>query len=275
MTIDSHQHFWKYDPVKHSWIDDEMARIRRNFMPEDLKLVYSENGVDGCVAVQADQSLEETDFLLGLAKENDFVMGVVGWVDLRSEDIEMQLEKYSSEEKIKGYRHVVQGEPDHNFLLRSDFLRGISLLEKFDSTYDILIFPHQLGASLEFVRRFPKQQFVLDHIAKPYIKDGYFDGWAVLMKELAKHENVHCKLSGMITEADYNNWTPKQIEPYMNVVLEAFGADRLMYGSDWPVCLVAGSYTQVKNLVTDFISTLSQEEQSHIMGTNAQKFYKL
>ncbi len=275
MTIDSHQHFWKYDPVKHSWIDDDMARIRKSFMPEDLKLIYAENGVDGCVAVQADQSLDETDFLLGLAKENDFIKGVVGWVDLRSEDVEQELEKYSSEEKIKGYRHIVQGEPDHNFLLRADFLRGIALLEKFECTYDILIFPHQLGASLEFVRRFPKQQFVVDHIAKPYIKDGYFDGWAVLMKELAKHENVHCKLSGMITEADYNNWTPKQIEPYMNVVLEAFGADRLMYGSDWPVCLVAGSYAQVKNLVTDFISTLSQEEQSRIMGTNARDFYKL
>ncbi|NAS12306.1 amidohydrolase family protein [Poritiphilus flavus] len=275
MIIDSHQHFWKYDPVKHSWINDEMAVIRKSFMPEDLKLVYAENGVDGCVAVQADQSLDETDFLLGLAKENEFIRGVVGWVDFRSGDVEEQLEKYNSEEKIKGYRHIVQGEPDHNFLLRSDFLRGIGMLEKFNSTYDILIFPHQLGASLEFVRRFPKQKFVIDHLAKPYIKDGYFDGWAVLMKELAKHENVYCKLSGMITEADYHSWTAQQIEPYMNLVLEAFGTDRLLYGSDWPVCLVAGDYARVKSLVTDFIGDLSQDEQSDIMGNNAQEFYNL
>jgi len=275
MTIDSHQHFWKYEPAKHSWINDEMAVIRRDFLPGDLKKVYDENDVDGCVAVQADQTIAETDFLLNLANENNFIMGVVGWVDLRSKDVDPVLEKYHSEKKIKGWRHIVQGEPDHNFLMRPDFLRGVSYLEKYGYVYDILIFPHQLGATLEFVKQFPHQKFIIDHIAKPYIKDGFFDGWAVLMKEIAKHPNVHCKLSGMITEADYNHWTSQQIIPYMDWVLSSFGPDRIMYGSDWPVCLVAGNYGQVKKLVTDFIDALSDEEQKAIMGGNAVAFYGL
>lgn len=275
MVIDSHQHFWKYEPAKHSWIDDDMAAIRRDFLPADLKKVYEENGVDGCVAVQADQTLDETDFLLSLANENDFIKGVVGWADLRSADIDTVLEKYHSEKKLKGWRHVVQGEADHNFLMRPDFLRGISYLEKYDYVYDILIFPHQLGATLEFVKQFPHLKFVIDHIAKPYIKDGFFDGWAVLMKEIAKHENVHCKLSGMITEADYNSWKPQQIIPYMNLVMDSFGTERTMYGSDWPVCLVAGNYGQVKDLVIDFIGNLSDDEQQSIMEKNALKFYDL
>ncbi|CAN0596816.1 unnamed protein product, partial [Laminaria digitata] len=178
-----------------------------------------ENDIDGCVAVQADQTLAETDFLLKLAQENDFIKGVVGWVDLRDVKIDSVLESYFRYKKIKGWRHVVQGEADHNFLLRSDFLRGISYLEKYEYTYDILIFPHQLGATLEFVKRFPHQKFVIDHIAKPYIKDGFYEGWAALMKEVAKQENVHCKISGMITEADYNSWKPEQLHPYMYMVL--------------------------------------------------------
>lgn len=275
MKIDSHQHFWNYNPVKHDWIDDDMATIRRDFLPSDLKTVYNENSIDGCVAVQADQTLAETDFLLQLASENNFIKGVVGWVDLQSNNIDSDLEKYSSFNKIKGFRHVVQGEADHNFLLRPNFLNGISKLEKYNFTYDILIFPHQLGATLEFVKRFPNQKFVIDHIAKPYIKDDFFDGWAVLMQEIAKQENVYCKLSGMITEADYNTWTPKQLEPYMDLVLNAFGTKRTMFGSDWPVCLVAGNYSQVKSIVTNFIATLSDTEQLTIMGENAIQFYNL
>jgi len=275
MKIDSHQHFWQYEPVKHEWIDDEMAVIRRDFMPSDLQKVYQENNIDGCVAVQADQTLAETDFLLNLAKENDFIKGIVGWVDLRSENIDTVLEEYHPKKKLKGWRHVVQGEPDHNFLMRPDFLKGISYLEKYDYTYDILIFPHQLGTALEFVRQFPHQKFVIDHIAKPYIKDGFFDGWAVLMKEIAKYENVYCKISGMITEADYSSWTESQLHPYMRLVIEAFGTDRIMYGSDWPVCLVAGNYGQVKKVITNFIAELSIDEQNKIMGDNAISFYNL
>lgn len=275
MVIDSHQHFWKYEPVKHDWIDDNMSVIRRDFSPSDLAKVYQENSIDGCVAVQADQTLEETDFLIDLASNNNFIKGIVGWVDLRSENIENVLEKYSTNKIVKGFRHVVQGEADHNFLLRPNFSRGISLLEKYNFTYDILVFPHQLGAVLEFVKKFPNQKFVIDHIAKPYIKDGYFDGWATMMTAIGKHENVSCKMSGMVTEAEYNTWTPEQIHPYMNTALEAFGSKRILFGSDWPVCLVAGNYTKIKKLTTNFISQLSQIEQDSIMGNNAIEFYNL
>lgn len=275
MVIDSHQHFWKYEPVKHSWIDDDMSVIRRDFSPSDLAKVYQENSIDGCVAVQADQTLEETDFLIDLASINNFIKGIVGWVDLRAENIENVLEKYSTDKIVKGFRHVVQGEADHNFLLRPNFSRGISLLEKHNFTYDILVFPHQLGSVLEFVKKFPHQKFVIDHIAKPYIKDGYFEGWATMMTAIGKHENVSCKMSGMVTEADFNTWTPEQIHPYMDTVLEAFGSKRILFGSDWPVCLVAGNYSKIKKLTTDFISQLSKIEQNSIMGNNAIEFYNL
>lgn len=275
MVIDSHQHFWNYDPIQHSWIDESMAVIRKSFTPSDLKKVYEENGIDGCIAVQADQTLEETNYLLKLASENDFIKGVVGWIDLRSENIEAVLESYRDSKKLKGIRHIVQGESDHNFLLRPNFLNGISKLEAQNLVYDILIFPHQLGAAIEFVKKFPNQKFIIDHIAKPYIKDGFYDGWAVLMKGISKYENVHCKISGMTTEADFNTWTPQQIHPYMDLVLESFGAKRIMFGSDWPVCLVAGNYDDVKNLATNFISQLSIAEQKAIMGKNAIKFYNL
>ena len=275
MIIDSHQHFWNYEPEKHLWIDDEMSVIRRDFLSDDLQKVFAENGVDACVAVQADQTTEETNFLISIAENNNFIKGVVGWVNLRSESIEEDLLKYKKYDVVKGFRHVVQGEQDHNFMLRPEFLRGIELLGKYDLCYDILIFPHQLGAALELVKKFPNQKFVIDHIAKPYIKDGFFEGWAVMMREIAKHQNVYCKISGMITEAGYKTWTTEQVHPYMKLVLESFGAGRLMYGSDWPVCLVAGNYSMVKALVTDFISDLSQEQQNAIMGGNAAKFYNL
>ena len=206
MIIDAHQHFWKYDSIKHSWISESMAVLRNDFLPDDLKKIYAENGVDGCVAVQVEQTLEETDFLLDLAQEYDFIKGVVGWVDFRAKNIDVILEHYKPKKKVKGFRHIVQEEADHNFLLRPDFVTGISYLEKYDFVYDILIFPHQLGASLELIKKFPHQKFIIDHLAKPYIKDGFFDGWALLMTEIAKHENVYCKLSGMITEADFNSW---------------------------------------------------------------------
>lgn len=275
MTIDAHQHFWKYNPTNHSWIDDSMAIIRKDFLPIDLKKIYQTNGIEGCVAVQVDQTLEETDFLLELAKENDFIKGIVGWVDFQAATIDKVLQAYKANKKLKGFRHIVQGEPDHNFLLRPQFLEGISLLEKHDYTYDILVLPHQLLATLEFVRKFPNQKFVIDHIAKPYIKDGFYDGWEVLMTQIAKQPNVYCKLSGMITEADFNHWTPEQMEPYMKLVLEVFGTKRVLFGSDWPVCLVAGNYEKVKELVTNFIITLSETEQADIMGNNAVKFYNL
>jgi len=275
MIIDSHQHFWKYDLKEHIWIDDSMSFIRRDFLPSDLKEVYQENGIDGCVAVQAAQSMAETDFLLNLANDNKFIKAVVGWVDLRSENVEPILEKYQQQKILKGFRHIVQAEADDDFLLGPEFLRGISHLEKYGYVYDILILPHQLSATLEFVKRFPNQRFVIDHIAKPYIKEGLFDDWAALMSKIAEHENVYCKWSGMITEADYTSWKPEQIHPYMDLILNTFGSDRIMYGSDWPVCLVAGNYGQVKKLVTDFITQLSSAERAGIMGQNAIEFYNL
>ncbi|MET2984574.1 amidohydrolase family protein [Aureibaculum conchae] len=275
MIIDAHQHFWKYSPINHAWIDDNMSVIRKDFLPSDLKKVYQANNIDGCVAVQADQTLEETDFLLAMANENDFIKGVVGWVDLQATNVDEVLQHYTTSRKLNGFRHIVQGEPDPNFLLRPSFLNGVSKLEKYNFTYDILVFPHQLLTTLEFVKKFPNQKFVIDHIAKPHIKDGFYEGWAVLMTTIAQQPNVYCKISGMITEADYKQWTPKQIEPYMTLVLEAFGAKRLLFGSDWPVCLVAGNYKKVKDLVTNFIGTLSENEQADIMGNNAVEFYSL
>jgi L-fuconolactonase len=232
MTIDSHQHFWKYDSLKHDWINDEMSIIRRDFLPDELEKIYAKNEIDGCIAVQADQTLEENDFLLDLSKNYDFIKGIVGWINLRSDKVEEVLERYQGFKKLKGFRHIVQGESDPNFLLRPKFLNGISKLEKFNYTYDILVFPHQLGAVMEFVRSFPTQKFVIDHIAKPYIKDGFFDGWATMMREIGKESNVYCKLSGMITEANFKEWTAEQIEIYMELVLESFGSNRLMYGSE-------------------------------------------
>ena len=275
MILDTHQHFWHYNPITHSWIDDSMAVIRKDFLPADLQKVYASNGVDACIAVQADQTEAETDFLIQLANEYDFIKGVIGWVDLRSEHIEDRLAYYYQFKKLKGFRHIVQGEADHNFLLREEFKRGIAALYDYNFTYDILIFPHQLGAALELVRLFPNQQFVIDHMAKPYIKDAYFDGWAALMKAIGKYENVYCKVSGIITEADYQNWTYEQIVPYLDVVFEAFGAKRTMFGSDWPVCLVAGSYAQVKGIVERYTAGWSAEDQAQVFGLNGAAFYHL
>ena len=252
-----------------------MSLIRKDFMPSDLKKVYDKNKIDGCIAIQADQTLKETNFLLDLSKENTFIKGIVGWVDLRASNINNTLEHYSNYKKIKGFRHIVQNEEDHNFLLRPEFLRGISYLEKYDYVYDILIFPHQLETTLKFVKKFPNHKFIIDHIAKPYIKDGLYDEWARLMSEISKCENVFCKMSGMITEADYNLWTPEQIIPYMDLVLTSFGSKRILFGSDWPVCLVAGSYKKVKELVTNFISKLSENEKTNIMGKNAINLYNI
>ena len=252
-----------------------MAAIRRDFLPEHLKAVYAQNGVDSCIAVQADQTEAETEFLVRLADQHDFIKGVVGWVDLRAANIEERLTHFRQFEKVKGFRHIVQGEPDHNFLLRDDFKRGIAALQLYDFTYDILIFPHQLGAALELVRSFPDQKFVIDHLAKPYIKDGFFAGWAVLMREIGKYGNVFCKVSGIVTEADFNQWTYEQIVPYLEVVFEAFGTDRTMFGSDWPVCLVAASYQEVKGIVERFTANFTKKEQAQIFGENGARFYNL
>ena len=272
--IDSHQHFWKFDPIRDSWIDDSMLKIQRDFLPEDLLSFLSENKFSGCVAVQASQSEEETDFLLDLASKNDFIKGVVGWVDLRTENISERLSRFSKYEKLKGFRHVVQGEPD-DFMLGKEFRNGIAALKQFNFTYDILIFHRQLPAAIDLVKSFPNQVFVIDHIAKPGIKSGDIESWKKGIEEIAKFENVWCKISGMVTEADWNSWKPSDLKPYLDVIFENFSADKLMFGSDWPVCNVASDYTEVVKTLEDYIASFSIEDQNKIWFQNAKSFYKL
>ncbi len=274
MKIDSHQHFWKFDPVRDSWIDGTMEVIRKDFLPKDLKPILDANAIDGCVAVQADQSEEETKFLLDCAEENDFVKGVVGWVDLRANTVEDRLAHFSENKLLKGVRHIVQAEAD-DFMLRKDFQCGIGKLTQFNLTYDILVFPSQLEAAISLVNKFPNQQFVLDHIAKPYIKDGKIDPWKTHIFELAKQHNVSCKVSGMVTEADLKLWNTSDFKPYLDVVFEAFGVDRILYGSDWPVCLLAAEYQQQLQIVEDYIKDFAEEDQAKIFGKNAIREYNL
>lgn len=275
MIIDSHQHFWKYDPIRHDWINDEMRILKRDFLPTDLQQVYEGAGIDGCVAVQADQSEAETDFLLALAEQHAFIRGVVGWVDLRSPDLAERLLHYSAYPKLKGFRHVVQSEPDPNFMLRDDFQCGIAQLHAHNYTYDILIFPNQLPAAIETVKNFPDQKFVVDHIAKPYIKAGKIAQWAKDMEQIASFPNVMCKLSGMVTEADWQNWKKADFVPYLAEVNRCFTAERLLFGSDWPVCLLGGSYLAVKDILSEYLKDFSDEDQAAIWGENANHFYQL
>lgn len=270
--IDSHQHFWHYDPVKHSWIDDAMKVIRKDFLPADLQPVLQKHRMDGCIAVQADQTESETDFLLGLQKENPFIKGIVGWTDLRAANVKEQLAKYKQFNAIKGFRHVLQGE-EPGFMLQQDFLNGIAALQEFGFTYDILIFPNHLPAALTMVQHFPQQKFVIDHIAKPYIKAGLIGEWKHAMKNIARYENVYCKVSGMVTEADYTQWKKKDFTPYLDAVVEAFGTKRLLFGSDWPVCLVAASYTKMLGIVEEYFAAFTETEQEDIFGNNASAFY--
>lgn len=272
--IDAHQHFWKFDPVRDSWIDDTMQKIQRDFLPEDLLWLLTENNFEGCVAVQASQSEEETNFLLDLAKENSFIKGIVGWVDLRNKNITERLEHFSVYQKLKGFRHVVQGEPDE-FMFGKDFRNGITALKQFNYTYDILIFHRQLPAAIDLVKSFPNQPFVIDHIAKPDIKSGGILAWKKGIEEISKYENVWCKISGMVTEADWNSWKTDDLKPYLDVIFENFSTDNLMFGSDWPVCNVAADYNTVVKTLEDYISNFSIEDQNKIWYQNVKSFYKL
>lgn len=276
MTIDAHQHFWNYDPVRDAWITEDMQVIQADFTPNDLLREFKENGIDGSVVVQADASENETAFLVDLARQNDFIKGVVGWVDFTSEKVGERLDFYKkTAPEIKGFRHLVQSEPDDDFLLGVDFCRGISLLKAYDYSYDILIYPKHLPAAARFVERFPDQKFVIDHIAKPDIKAKEIEPWAAQMRIVAQQPNVYCKISGMVTEADWKNWKPEDLKPYLDVVFAAFGPERLMFGSDWPVCLVAAKYQEVKRVVTDYLQSFGGKEQEDVMGGNAIQFYNL
>lgn len=272
--IDSHQHFWKFDPVRDSWIDDSMLKIQKDFLPENLLPLLTENEFSGCVAVQADQSEEQTNFLLDLASKNDFIKGVVGWVDLLDKNIAERLNHFSSHNKLKGFRHIVQGERD-DFMLRKDFRNGIGALKQFKYTYDVLVFHRQLPAVIDLVNSFPDQAFVLDHIAKPDVKLGNILSWEKNIKELAKAENVMCKISGMVTEADWNNWKSDDLKPYLDVIFENFSTKNLMFGSDWPVCNLAADYAKVVGIVEDYIIPLSIQDQNQIWYKNVESFYNL
>lgn len=275
MRIDAHQHFWNYDPNEYAWISDAMPSLKRNCLPPDLKPLLDRAGFSGCIAVQARQSLEETRFLLELARQHDFVRGIVGWVDLCAPDVERQLETFASDPKFAGVRHIVQDEPDDRFLLRDDFRRGVAALARFNLAYDLLIYPRQLPAAIEFVAQFPQQRFVLDHIAKPIIGEGALEPWATQIRELARNPNLLCKLSGMVTEAKWKQWRAEEFRPYLDVVLESFGAGRLMIGSDWPVCTLSAEYADTIRIVTDYIGRLSAAEREAILGGNCARFYKL
>lgn len=275
MKIDAHQHFWHYDPARDSWITDEMAILKRDFCPQDLSPECQASGIDASIAVQADQAEQETLFLLGLAENNKRIAGVVGWVDLCAPNAYDRLQFFSRFTKLSGFRHVAQSEPDDRFLVRPSFMRGISHLREFNFTYDILIYPRQLPAAIELVDHFSDQPFVLDHLAKPEIKSNNLGSWLTDIRTIAENPNVYCKLSGLVTEADWINWKPHDFRPYLDVVFDAFGPERLMFGSDWPVCLLAASYRQVKQIIEEYLEASGDDLKELIFGGNAIRFYNL
>jgi L-fuconolactonase len=273
MHIDAHQHYWIYNSDEYAWIDDSMAALRRDFLPEHLQSELENSDFHGSILVQTRQTLEETRWLLELAGQFSSILGVVGWVDLQSPDVHSRLGEFVQNPKLVGIRHIVQAEPDDRFLLRQNFLRGISLLEEFDLAFDILIYTRHLSAAAEFVERFPRQRFVLDHLAKPPIRSGEITSWAAGIRRLAEFPNVFCKLSGLVTESDWRNWTAEQITPYLDIAFEAFGPNRLMIGSDWPVCLAAASYCRAVNVVKDYLSRHTPAVRDAVLGGNARRFY--
>ena len=275
MRIDAHQHFWKFDPVRDNWITEDMTVIRKDFLPRDLKPLLEQNGMDGCVAVQADQSETETDFLIQLAKENDYVKGVVGWIDLQAANVRERVAQYAQFKILKGFRHILQGEKDRALMLKPAFTNGIGALAENDFTYDILIFPDQLKFAKELVAGFPRQKFVIDHVAKPPVKEGQIEEWKKDIMALAPYENLYCKISGLVTEADWKNWKDEDVKPCLDVAVEAFGTDRIMFGSDWPVCLLAASYGRTLGLVRDYFSSFTKTEQDKFFGENAIRFYNI
>ena len=274
MRIDSHQHFWKYDANRDSWIDDSMKILRKDFLPSDLEPLLQENNIEACIAVQADQSEEETKYLLKLADENDFIKGVIGWVDLKKWDLEERLTFFCKNKKFKGVRHILQDEAN-DFVFNNKFQKGISILNKFNLVYEILICPAQLINIISLVNDFPNQIFVLDHMAKPNIKDQKIDTWQKDITTLAKADNVYCKISGLVTEAHWKDWKPEDFKPYLDIIFASFSVDRVLFGSDWPVSLLAANYDEVLKIINDYIRNFSDEDKNKIFFKNAVKVYQL
>ncbi|MCB9876292.1 MAG: amidohydrolase family protein [Planctomycetes bacterium] len=276
VRIDAHQHFWRYNAEQYPWIDARMQRIARDFLPDDLAPELEASGFDGAIAVQARGTLDETRFLLELAKAHPIVRGVVGWMDLCAPDLDQVLEQFAGEKLLKGLRHVVQDEPDERFLLRPDFQRGVQRIGEMGLVYDVLIYPRQLDAAVSFTAALPDQPFVLDHLAKPRIGEGSVDDWLPGFRALAQFENVACKVSGLVTEAKWNAWQPDDFTRYLDAALEAFGPDRLLFGSDWPVCLLAADhYAAVHQLVAGWAEQLSDDERAKLFGGNAARIYRI
>ena len=275
MKIDSHQHFWKYNDRDYVWMSAGMDKLRKDHLPADLLPLIDAAGISATVAVQARQSLEESTWLLQLADKYPFIRAVVGWVDLSSERVVEQLEQLAQHPKFRGVRHVVHDESDDKFMLRESFLNGLGQLKRFGLTYDLLLFPRHLPIACDVVKRFPDQLFVLDHIAKPLVRAREMEPWARDLKRLAEFTNVFCKVSGLVTEAKWDSWEAQDFEPYLDVVLSAFGPHRLMIGSDWPVCTVAASYTRAMDVVKNYLSGQPAQVQAAVLGGNAQRFWKL
>jgi L-fuconolactonase len=273
--IDAHHHLWRYTPEEYGWIDEDMAALRKDFLPPDLVREMAAAGIDGAIAVQTRQTMDETRWLLNMADECDAIRGVVGWAPIAGEDFPGVMEEFEHRPKLKGLRHIIQGEKDENYILREDFNSGIRTLRGSGLVYDILVYERQLPQTIDFVDEHPEQVFVLDHMAKPLIRQGLLEPWASRMKELGKRENVSCKLSGMVTEADWNNWTPEALRPYLDVAVEAFGPNRLMAASDWPVCLVASEYGRWFDVLRQYFAGFSQTEQDRIFGGTATAIYGL
>lgn len=272
--IDTHVHFWEYDEVRDAWIDETMTEIRRNFFPDDLKPLLKENEVDGVIAVQADQSLKETDFLIDLAKKHEEIIGVVGWIDLLSADLEKQLSSYKSQDIVKGWRHIVQNEKK-GFLKNPTFIDNVKTLGNHNYTYGILVYHHQLPEVLDFVKNLPKQTLVLNHLAKPDLNKDKNPEWKKNIAKLAKHKHIYCKLSGLVTEAEKDKWTKEMIHHYLDVVLDNFGVNRVMFGSDWPVMRLNSNYSEWVNIIKDYTTQFSKDEQRKIIHDNAVKCYQL
>lgn len=272
--VDAHHHLWHHDPVRHAWITDDMKVIRRNFLPEDLSPLLKKNDIDGSVLVQVDQTEDETVWLLSTADNNDFIKGVVGWIDLQHARVEARLEHFSDMKKLKGFRHIVQSEKP-GFLAQQGFVNGVRALARYGFTYDLLVYHHQLEEALAFVRQVPETKIVVDHLAKPSIVTADRKQWEVYMRELAAFPNVWCKVSGMVTEAKWPGWKYRDFVPYLDAVMNAFGTERLMYGSDWPVCLVAATYDQQFSIVQKYLGAFSAAEKKQILGGNAERFYNL
>ncbi len=275
MRIDAHQHFWEYDPKRHGWINDGMHAIRKDFSPNDLHNVMTQNGVSGCIAVQVDETEEETNYLINLASENNFIKGVVGWIDLKSTSAEEHMQFWKSHTVCKGFRCIMQGAPSELYLSNKNFREGVKKLSSYGYTYDLLVYHDQIPELISFTDQLPDNKMILDHLGKPDIKNKEIKKWKEQIRILAQHPGIYCKFSGLITEADHKKWKTDHLLPYLEIAAEYFGTDRICFGTDWPVCLLAGSYTNVIEVIETFANQLNTADKNKLFAENTMKFYNL